>query len=267
MSKPDQDSKVLLEDLLRLKRAEQPGPEFWANFESELRQKQLTALVQKRRWWHELPVLLSRKVYLPAGAAAIVAFTLVTVRYSAPIRIAQVANTAQEITAADPAIEMLAATEISVSVPTMIQSGRHEERVAIASTAAPSIPAVSDAAVSSSAMSTSRDAEGSASRAMVATLTRLELSETELLDSGLGSRLGPPARVQTASVVQSEVASMTTASASKYRLIARYVDRSLSPAPAAPAVVRERLARRLGDDLNDDISRIGVVGSRVSLKF
>jgi hypothetical protein len=32
-------------------------------------------------------------------------------------------------------------------------------------------------------------------------------------------------------------------------------------------VVRERLARRLGDDLNDDISRIGVVGSRVSLKF
>jgi len=31
--------------------------------------------------------------------------------------------------------------------------------------------------------------------------------------------------------------------------------------------VRERIARRLGDDLGEGISRIGVVGSRVSLKF
>ena len=60
MPKPDQNSKVTIEDLLRLKRAERPGPEFWVNFEQELRQKQLTALVQKRRWWHELPVLLLR---------------------------------------------------------------------------------------------------------------------------------------------------------------------------------------------------------------
>ena len=101
----------------------------------------------------------------------------------------------------------------------------------------------------------------------MASLSRLEQPESDLIDSALGSRLSTPTRAQPATLSQSEVASMTPASTSKYQLIARYAERSLSPAPAAPAVVRERLARRLGDDLGDSISRIGVVGSRVSLKF
>ena len=78
MSDPRQDSKPTLEQLLRLKRMERPSPEFWTRFEAELRQKQLTALVEKRRWWHDLPVLLNRRLYVPAGAAAVVAFSLVT---------------------------------------------------------------------------------------------------------------------------------------------------------------------------------------------
>ena len=72
----DKKSPVSIEDLLRLKALERPDPEFWSRFERELHQKQLTALVHKRRWWHELPVVLSRRVYMPAGAAAAVAFTL-----------------------------------------------------------------------------------------------------------------------------------------------------------------------------------------------
>ena len=56
-------------------------------------------------------------------------------------------------------------------------------------------------------------------------------------------------------------------SATRYRLIARYADHSLSPEPAAPVLLRERIARRLGDDITERISRVGVEGSRVSLKF
>jgi len=41
-------SRVTLEDLLCLKRAERPPPEFWSEFERELRQKQLAALVERR---------------------------------------------------------------------------------------------------------------------------------------------------------------------------------------------------------------------------
>lgn len=267
MPKPDQSSKVTIEDLLRLKRAERPGPEFWVNFEQELRQKQLTALVQKRRWWHELPVRLNRRFYMPAGAAAIVAFTLITVRYSAPTQIPLVANTAPQIAAADPAVESLATTVVAGLDQNL--SRNHEEFIAIAVAVAP--PAVAqvetvDVPVASP-QPAPRETESLSARPFTANLARLEQAEPDLVNSVMGSRLSSPAREQTAAASQSELASMSNASASKYRLIARYADRALSPEPSAPALVRERLARMLGDDLGDGISRIGVVGSRVSLKF
>ncbi len=63
---------LTLEQLLRLKRAEQPTPEFWGRFESELRAKQLAAIVAKRPWWSvfapAMPV--ARRAVLPLGAAA-----------------------------------------------------------------------------------------------------------------------------------------------------------------------------------------------------
>jgi hypothetical protein len=265
MSKPDQHSKVTLEDLLRLKRAERPSPEFWSNFERELRQKQLTALVHKRRWWHELPVLLNRRVYVPAGAAAIIAFTLVTVRYSVPGRIAQVPNTALRIAAADPAVEMHPST--NMAVVTNSPANRHEDVVANNSDRNPDVVSATGVVSSPSSRPVSHESEVSASRPIVANLSRLEQPEVDSVNSLLGSRLSVPARVEPMVESKSEVAAMTPASTGRYQLIARYADRSLSPAPVAPAVVRERLARRLGDDLGDSISRIGVVGSRVSLKF
>lgn len=266
MPKPDQNSKVTIEDLLRLKRAERPGPEFWVNFEQELRQKQLTALVQKRRWWHELPVLLNRRFYImPAGAVAIVAFTLVTVRYSAPTQIAEVANTAPQIASADPAIEILPTTVISGL--DQDQSRIHEESIALAATPTPVTPVESIDARVNAPLPAPRKVESLPVGSLMANLARLEQSEPDLVYTIMGNRLSSPARMQPAAVSQSDLASTTNASSSKYRLIARYADRALSPEPSAPAIVRERLARRLGDDLGDDISRIGVVGDRVSLKF
>lgn len=265
MSKSDQQPKVTLEDLLRLKRAERPSPEFWSNFERELRQKQLTALVQKRRWWHELPVLINRRVYIPAGAAAIIAFTVVTVRYSVPGHIAQVTTSASRIASTDSTVEMLAPTEV-VEVA-QSPTGHHEEIVSKASDRTSDGVLNSAVAATTSTNSLSRETQAAASRPMVANFSRLGQTENDQIDSNLGSRLSVPARVQPAVVAQSEVTSLTPATAGRYQLIARYAEHSLSPAPAAPAVVRERLARRLGDDLGDSISRIGVVGSRVSLKF
>lgn len=265
MSKPDQHSKVTLEDLLHLKRAERPSPEFWSNFERELREKQLTALVQKRRWWHELPVLLNRRIYVPAGAAAIIAFTVVTVRYSVPGRIVQVPNTAPRIAVADPAVEMLTPSKIVDTANS--PATRHEDVVSKIPDRTPEVMPAIAVVASTPVKSVSHESEPSGSRPIFANLSRLEQPEVDSIDSVLGSRLSAPARVQPAVESQSEVAAMAPASTGRYQLIARYAERSLSPAPAAPAVVRERLARRLGDDLGDSISRIGVVGSRVSLKF
>jgi hypothetical protein len=265
----DKKSSVSIEDLLRLKAAEKPSAEFWTQFERELRQKQLTALVQKRRWWHDLPVLLSRRVYVPAGAAAIVAFTLMTTRYSTSSQLAHVENTAPAIAAADSAVESLPMTEVNVVNHATEQSEQPVESTRISShDAAPAAVVVSSDLTGVGLMPVQvgePKTETPSARSIAANLARLEQAEPDLVNAVMGSRLSS-ARVVTASADLGREQSPDTSS-QRYRLIARYADHSLTPEPAAPALVRERLARRLGDDLNDRISRIGVEGSRVSLKF
>ncbi len=269
MIPPEQKPNVSLEDLLRLKRAERPNPEFWTNFERELRQKQLTALVQKRRWWHELPMALSRRVYVPAGAAAVLAFTLVTVRYSAPLSVVQVENTAPKIVAADSAVQVLPVTEVSLSerprahyeepVAPTVEARRESVPVAIAAKAE-----TTDMVGLLPMQAANQPVETPSARSIAANLAKIEQDEPELANAVMGSRLSGPARVQTVAATQNDAPSD---SSRKYQLIARYADHSLSPEPVAPALVRERIARRLGDDITERISRIGVEGSRVSLKF
>jgi len=96
--------KVTIEDLLRFKRAEKPGPEFWSHFEQELRAKQLAAIVEKRVWWRaSADVLLAWR--LPLGAA--LAVGLVSV-----VAIRQVSAPSSESPATD------VATSASVQAPT-----------------------------------------------------------------------------------------------------------------------------------------------------
>lgn len=80
--KPESNRPITIEDLLRLKRAECPPPEFWATFDRELRAKQLAALVGKRPWWQRLPAAFSRvaRYRVPIGASAVLALTFFTVR-------------------------------------------------------------------------------------------------------------------------------------------------------------------------------------------
>lgn len=260
MPDPRINSKVRLEDLLSLKRAERPTPEFWANFERELRQKQLTALVEKRRWWHGFSWLVTRRVYLPAGATAVVAFTLVAVRYQAPMPVAQVeADDASPMAAVTQAVEMLPATVVeSLEV-------RREQPALVAYqvSARDEIPAP----VVVATMSAEQEEISPSARSIAANLARLEQSEPDLLHAVMGNRLSSSARVQSVAAQFEPDSTPANESSSRYRLIARYADRSLSPVPSAPAPVRERLARRLSDGLVDDVSRIGVGGNRVSLKF
>jgi hypothetical protein len=266
MSQPNQRAKVTIEDLLRLKRAERPSPDFWTNFERDLRQKQLTALVQKRRWWHEIPRLLNRRIYLPAGAAAIIAFTVITIRYAVPSRIAQSPNAVSRIAATVPPVEMLESTEVAQS--TQNQRGLEEETVMPASDLAADVASTNTVIDIPPPKSVVPETKTPPAHTLVASLSRLEQPLSDLVESSLGSQLSAPARGQSTALNQSEVATMTPVSTGKYQLVARYGERSVSPAPSAPAVVRERLARRLGgDDLGDSISRIGVVGSQISLKF
>ena len=81
--------KVTIEDLLRIKRAERPAPEFWGRFEQELRAKQLSAIVAKRPWWQSIkPAQGLRwisRFYMPVGASALMVFGLLAVKENAAL--------------------------------------------------------------------------------------------------------------------------------------------------------------------------------------
>jgi hypothetical protein len=81
--KRDTERKISVEDLLRLKRAERPPAEYWATFESEIRAKQLSAIVSRRPWWDGISGVFSalNRHPVPVGAAAALALAWIGVRY------------------------------------------------------------------------------------------------------------------------------------------------------------------------------------------
>jgi hypothetical protein len=97
--KRDTEQKITVEDLLRLKRAERPPPEFWSTFESQIRAKQLSAIVSKRPWWDGFSRVFAvvNRHQLSLGGAAAVALAFAGFRYmgghSEPVRAPQVATT------------------------------------------------------------------------------------------------------------------------------------------------------------------------------
>ncbi|MBI5382159.1 MAG: hypothetical protein HZA31_09700 [Opitutae bacterium] len=83
MSREPNRRPVTVEDLLRLKRAERPNAEFWADWDRQLHTKQLAAILEQRPWWRDaLPrlwITLAR-LHLPLGATAVLGLTIFTVR-------------------------------------------------------------------------------------------------------------------------------------------------------------------------------------------
>jgi hypothetical protein len=140
--KRDTDHKITVEDLLRLKRAERPPVEFWAGFESELRAKQLAAIVAKRPWWGGVSRIFApvRRHSAYMGAVAALALAWVGVRYAgAPVQAPQVASMRGVHPAAAAAVPALAA-----------QVARTEAAPQVKAAAAPApMPAAVDIAASS----------------------------------------------------------------------------------------------------------------------
>jgi hypothetical protein len=252
MPELDQRPQVTVEDLLRLKRAERPAPEFWSNFERELRQKQLTALLEKRPWWQEIPQFIARRAYLPVGATAILAFTLVSVKYYAPAQLAQVENPP----AGSPVTvdREVTASVAPVSSPLVNRSESVEsttEATIVTSTVLVS-PEVSTEVVELMPLLVApRAAETPSARLLAANITRLEQSDADFGHNVLNARLSVPVREPATVLANEELASVPTNS-TRNRLLAQYGGRQLNPEPAPPAVVRERLARRLGDTETSD---------------
>ncbi len=269
MPPSDPRSRVTVEDLLRLKRAERPDPEFWNKFEVELRQKQLAALVERRRWWQSLPQLFVRRAYVPIGAAAVLTVSLVSVRTFTPSTMvpqedlralqSQVATTA-------PSAAIVPTVEQTVQASAGQLAEVAESAPAAEVQLSEKMPAQTGDLVPWSA----RSVDTPSARSIARNLAALEQPEPALANSLLPARVAGSSALQEAALNVAEIAAVSTAASSsrRTRLLAAMGDRQFTPDPAAPEVVRERLARRLGDtELTGGWTRVGVKADRVSLKF
>lgn len=270
MPHPEPRSPVTLEQLLQLKRAERPDAEFWTKFDAELRQKQLAALVQHRPWWQGLPHLFARRAYLPLGAAAVLTFTLVSVRNYAPDQVA--------VTELDPVVPRIAAPVAprgdSATVPVFanletdkVKVPSIDDRTAVAPVQlSETLPPQAGELIPWSAP---RTEETPSARSLAANLARLQETEPDLANALLPVRVTDAGFSMQESVTRAvELAAVAGAVSRRNRLLAQLTDRQFTQDPTAPEVVRERLARRLGDtELTGGWTRVGVKADRVSLKF
>lgn len=281
---PDrQKPTVTLEDLLRLKRAERPPTEFWAQFDRELRAKQLAAIVEPRPWWAPFIRFGTRmaRYQLPVGAAAVLALSFVTIREY---------RSGEALTVYSPAISSVSVpAAVSVEQPKMEPVAvAARETVATVTPAAPMIvvpqasaPAVQVAAPAANPMPnqapvsatfamlgagfSSRVDEPASARFLGSDLQALPDTEAILSDG-----LTRPSR--TLAGRQPVREPLTQVASPREARLARLLSPGLSSSMASNADLTmrttERTARNLTEDrLYDSISRINASGAGVLVKF
>jgi hypothetical protein len=272
MPNENQRPPLTLEQLLKLKRAERPDPEFWATFEVELRQKQLAALVQRRSWWQSLPQFFSPRAYLPIGATAILAFTLVSVRFYAPTTVAvnEVPADQQDRDVQDadiPGVPYVARETTpepqaeSFDVPVI------DDRTAVAARPlSEDLPDRAGALIPWAGAGTVEQTPSA--RAINANLARLEEIDPDLVNAFLAGPISETSRAQQLAGHPMEMAAVSAVVSRRNRLLTQITDRQFTPDPSAPEVFRERLTRRLGQtELAGGWERVDLKSDRVSVKF
>ena len=266
---------VTLEDLLRLKRAERPPAEFWNDFDRELRAKQLAAIIEPRPWWSPLIRVGSRLSHfqLPIGAVAILAVTLVTVReYGAnePVSVYTPAVAMQEPVVEDVSRDWsdsmsdyteytLAAANEAVSAPNYSLIAETQE-----SSSSEQIALAARTAIVEAAEELSREPSPSA-RYIAANLAAAQEADPGLLDDVFGRRFQ---HVRNAQPIRDPLSRVNApAESRRSRLLATALP-VIATSNDVGAITNDRIARRLSEErLYDTISRVGVKGDRVAIKF
>lgn len=274
-------SKVTVEDLLRVKRAERPSPDFWVRFEQELRAKQLAAIVEKRPWWHAWSRGLIRgsRWYLPAGATAALALSLFAVReysHSAAPASTTVAAVATPMMPAPDAVQVMPASqEMAVhALASAAATGANLsalEPVAMSNVRPGEIARViSMMGADSRADEAARDA-APASRLMNANLALNQGLELDSVAS-LGSASGFETRGLPALRSGGESEPLAQMSTPKYRSSARYLTTAL-PAGYVFETASSRPVEPVKNHINaralreDNVSRLGVDNGGVFWKL
>lgn len=282
---PDHSSpRVTVEQLIRLKRSERPAPEYWHQFEREMRVKQLAAIVEPRPWWAPFIRIGTQvaRYQLPVGATAILALTFLTVgEYREPAALdaefAPGVVTAKVDTMPGPAVAVVQPSTLSPdtglsdtsSVNVAGAPAEQSSRTAIAATTdakdvSRMVPMLAGGAQTGELYSP-------AARVIAANLAAVKASAPELVQmiervSGMDALISPRSRAE----VVDPLARVKAPSENRRsnRLLA-------SALPVADYGFDDtgernlnRVDRRLTEErLYDSISRFGLKADRVAIKF
>jgi len=290
---PTQPTKVTLDDLLRLKRAERPPVEFWAEFERQMRTKQLAAIVRKDPWWRSWRNVFasSARLRLPLGATAVLALAFVTAREyrrampltpNLPVATSVAPSPAQSIPEESHALPALVSNDVAVtstspeSTPEPILPVR-DAAVEVAQIASsPSVHSSEESGTTPEMIGFSAGPNSSkrstsfaqSSRAIAAELSSSEGNEAELLSVLSRSRGFDSSLQEKSSSVEPLSQVSTPRDARRARLLASAVATDLHSPEHSPARSRERITSQLNEQsLYDSITRLGLAGNRLSIKF
>lgn len=264
---------VTLEDLLRVKRAEQPPAEFWSQFERDMRAKQLAAIVEPRPWWAPFIRIGARAAHfqLPVGAAAILVVSFITIReYRSPelnslyLPKTTIQEVAPEVIA--NLSNQLPSSETQTSVAVLAPSESMTSSAGSDDIASAPMPAVSISHSAQVLNPPAVDREPSPSeRYIAANLAAAQAADPTLMDDVFGPSMRQSPARQPMRDPLAQVAASGESRRSRLLATALPVNANSGEAVLGP---NDRVARHLTEErLYDTISRVGLKGDRVAIKF
>jgi hypothetical protein len=272
---PKSDGQPSLENLLRFKRLERPAPEFWTQFESELRAKQLAAIVSRPPVWTRYGEVF-RSLFrhsVPMGAVGALAVALVSVyEFRTPATQAKVSS------AKPMSVPAVAATPVARALGSPGQVAPQTNLTELASNRVPADRSSvrADRLAAKLADATAGEAavvglltEGAAVplRTQQAAWSRNVFAVPDPVAS-LGAVSTTTAPLATVAVLREPLARMGgRADAVRARLLENDLP-SAGGASFAADAVSDHIVSRLSDErLYQSVSRYGVDGDRLLIKF
>jgi len=265
MNETERRPKVTLEDLLQLKRAERPPVEFWSEFDRTLRAKQLAAIVETRPWWRSWTARKALvRVCMPLGATALLAISFSSVRIASvkPQKVLAVNN---EVAVRAP---MVPAQELAV--PESSVAAAATPAVAMAQTETPADGSADSFTSVRTAPSNGISGTTSPEQLLASGTATVKAAGQALAQLvGLQDFVGTSATAARSAVVEPLTQVATPRDNRRTRLLAYTVTFDPHAADSSAAVrSRDRVTHRLSDEaIYDSITRLGLSGDRVSIKF
>jgi hypothetical protein len=277
MNSEELKPRITVEDLLRLKRAERPGPEFWAQFDQELRAKQLAAIVERKPWWCSLPRLyvfvLRNRLYLGSAGAAMLAVGVGLRIYSASgfeTRVPEVAYAVQSPADAAPTPVAVPAVTVALAAPAPVRVAR-SAAPAVSAPATQALPLITMSEEVPQTAPTERFE--TLTRSMAANLATAQAAASQAARSLAGDDYAFDSRLVPASAPVMEPLAHMSSPSEERRSRMRDAEAFSAMAGSSGLVVPvgERRVSRLDDRMDPDLGRYNFTTGHdeigVSIKF